>query len=113
AADPDELLEVPGDELRAVVGDDPRRNPGEPLPRSLHDLLHVGLGHRLAQFPMDDEAATAVEQAAQVVERAGDVDVRDINVPMLWGRRGWTKPLPLEEALGVWRSSRPAALRTR
>ena len=44
AADPDEFLEVLGDELRTVVGDDPRRDAGEFLPCPLDDLLDVGLG---------------------------------------------------------------------
>src|SRR5262249_40101101 len=70
AAQADELLEVPGDELRAVVGEDPRRDPGEAFPGPLNDLLDVGLGHTLPQLPVDGEAAATVEQAAQVVERA-------------------------------------------
>ena len=35
--------------------------------------LHVGLGHRLADLPVDDVAAAAVQHAAQVVERAGQM----------------------------------------
>lgn len=82
AADADELLEVPGDELGAVVGDDSRRDAGKFLPRPLDDLLDVGLGHGFADLPVDGESATAIEEAAQVVEGAGDVEVGDINVPV-------------------------------
>ena len=49
----------------------------------LQDDLDFRLGHRLAQIPMHDEAAVAVQHAAQVVERAADVDVGNIDVPML------------------------------
>jgi hypothetical protein len=113
ATDADELLEIAGDELRAVVGDDLRRDAGELLPRPLDDLLDIGLGHRLPQLPVDDEAAAAVEETAQVVEGAGDVEVRDINVPVLVGAQGLNEALALGRGLGVWRSSRPASLRTR
>jgi len=60
AAKPDELLEVLGDELRAVVRDDPRSLVGESLASPLQDRLDVSLGHRLADLPMNDEPATAV-----------------------------------------------------
>src|SRR4029453_2284473 len=52
ATDPDELLEVLGDELRPVVRDDPRRPPREALPGPLDDLLDVRLGHRLPDLPV-------------------------------------------------------------
>ena len=64
AADADELLEILGDELRAVVGDDPRVLARELFPRPLHDRFHVDLLHLLADFPMHDVAAVAVENAA-------------------------------------------------
>ena len=87
AADADELLEVLGDELRPVVGDDPGPLAGELLAGPLDDRLHLGLGHGLADLPVDDEPAAAVEEAAQEVERPGDVDVGDIDVPVLVGQR--------------------------
>ena len=31
--------------------------------------LDVGLGHRLAQVPVDDKTAVAIQNAAQVIER--------------------------------------------
>ncbi len=45
--------------------------------------LDVGLRHRLAQIPMDDGPAIAVQHAAQIVERARDVDVAHVDMPML------------------------------
>ena len=41
---------------------------------------------------MDDEPAAAIEQAAQVEERAGDIDVRDVDVPV------FVRPQRLNEA---------------
>ena len=82
AADPDELLEVLGDELRPVVRDDSWCHAREAFPGTLHDLLDVCLGHRRTDLPVNDGAATAVEDAAQVVERASDVEVSDVHVPV-------------------------------
>ena len=86
SADPDELLEILGDELRPVVRDDPGPLVGEALAGPLDDRLDLGLGHALADLPVDDEPAVAVEEAAEVEERAGDVDVGDVDVPVLVGR---------------------------
>src|SRR3954449_3870171 len=83
SADPDALLEVLGDELRPVVGDDPRPRVGIPLACPLDDRLDLGFGHALADLPVDDEPAAAVEQAAEVEEGAGDVDGGDVDVPVL------------------------------
>jgi len=83
AADADELLEIPGDELGAVVADDPRRHVGELLACPLDDLFDIGLGHCLAHLPVDEEAAATIQEATQVVKRAGDVEVGDIDMPVL------------------------------
>src|SRR4051794_35571543 len=95
-ADPDELLELLGDELRAVVRDDPGLGVRVPFARPLDDRLDVGLGHTLADLPVDDEPAAAVEQAAGVEERPGDVDVRDVDVPVLVWTERLLKALPFE-----------------
>ena len=79
--DPDELLELPGDELGAVIRDDPRPRRGESLPGPLHDGLDVLLGHARADLPVDEEPTAAVEEAAEVEEGPADVDVRNIDVP--------------------------------
>ena len=44
---------------------------------------HVAFLHVLADVPVDDEAAVAVEDGAQEVKRAGDVEVADVHVPLL------------------------------
>src|SRR3954465_5292123 len=95
-ADPDELLEVLGDELRPVVGDDPRPRVGIPLACPLDDRLDLGLGPALAALPVDDIPAAAIEEAAEVEERAGDVDVGDVDVPVLMHPERLLEAFPLE-----------------
>ncbi len=85
AGDADELLEVLGDELGAVVGDDAWRDAGVSFAGALDDGFHVGFLHFFADFPVDDEAAAAVEDGTKEVEGAGDVEVADIDVPVLVG----------------------------
>ena len=62
-----------------------RGHAGKPLARSLNDRLDVDLGHGLADLPVDDVATAAVEEAAKIEERPGNVDVGDIDVPVLVG----------------------------
>jgi hypothetical protein len=80
--DADELFEVAGNELRAVIGDDSRFG-GDIFQAALEDDLHVGLGHGLAQLPVNDGARAAVEQRAEVEEGPGDVDGGDVDMPVL------------------------------
>jgi hypothetical protein len=54
----------------------------EPI-HPLDDRLDIRLGHRLPDFPVHDEPTAAIKEAAQVKERPGDVDVGNVNVPML------------------------------
>ena len=69
--------------LRPVVGNDPRPSLRKSLFGPLQDDLDVRLSHRLPQIPVDDVSATAIENAAQVIERPADIDVRHVNVPVL------------------------------
>ena len=94
AAEADEFLELLGDELGAVVANHPRILAGELLPCPLDDDLRLALLERFADFPMDDEAAVAVDNRAEVVKRAADVQVRDVDVPMLVGTRRLRESLP-------------------
>ena len=48
----------------------------------LDDGFDFGLLHGLADLPMNDGPAVAVEHGAEEVEGAGDVEVRDIDVPV-------------------------------
>ena len=54
-------------------------------------VSHVDFLHFFADFPVNDEAAVAIEDGAQEVKRAGDVEVADIHVPVLVGLQGLDK----------------------
>jgi len=81
--DANEFLEIPGDELRSVVGDDPGFRFRIFLPRSLQNNFDLHFGHRFTQIPMNDRTTKAIQNAAQVIEGAAHVDVGNIDVPML------------------------------
>jgi hypothetical protein len=81
----DELFEVLGDELGPVVGDDARSCVGVGFAGALEDGGDVGFLHLFADFVVDDESAIAVEDGAEEVEGAGDVEVADVDVPVLVG----------------------------
>ena len=66
ARDPNEFLEVFGNELRPVIGDDPGPRFRVKLLGALQDDLDVRLGHRLPQIPVHDVATAAIQNAAQV-----------------------------------------------
>src|SRR5262245_14209170 len=100
-SDIDQLLEVSGEELRPVVREDPGPLAGEALAGPRDDCLDVGLGHALADLPVDDEPAAAVQEDAEVEEGPGDVDIRDIDVPVLVGPEGLVEASALERRLAV------------
>ena len=83
AGDADELFEVLGDELGAIVADDAWLGVGVCFAGALHNGFHVGFLHFLADFLVYDEAAAAIEEGAQKVKGPGDVEVTDIDVPVL------------------------------
>jgi hypothetical protein len=64
--DPNELLEVLGDELWPVIRDDPWSSFRVLLLRPLQDDLDVSLGHRLPNVPVHDLPAETVQDAEQV-----------------------------------------------
>ena len=107
ATQPDELFEVAGDELRAVVADDPRPCVGELFASPLQEDLDILLGHGLASLPMHDVAAVAVQHGAEVVKRAGDVEVRDVDLPMRVRRERLHEAVPFLDGDQWWRFSRP------
>lgn len=88
ACQADELFEVMGDELRAIVADNARFFAGILLQGFLQDDFNVLFGHGLAQFPVDDEPAGPVEHAGQVIKRAINVDIGHTHMPPLvrWPR---------------------------
>jgi hypothetical protein len=66
----------------------------------LDDLLDVGFGHGFADLPVNREPAAAIEEAAQVVEGTGYVDVRDIDVPVFVGAQRLHEALALSGRFG-------------
>ena len=64
-----------------------------------------GFGHRFPQIPMNDRTAEAVQNAAQIVERAAHVDVGNIDMPMLVGCGGCSKPVPFRDGFPFHRES--------
>lgn len=82
AADADELFEVAGNKLRAVVGDDAWCHAWIFFPSPLQDGFDLDFLHGFADLPVDDETAATIEHAAQKVKGAGDVEVTDIDVPV-------------------------------
>src|SRR6476661_256827 len=101
AGDADELLEVSGDELRAVVGDDARPGVGVELASALQDALDVRLGHGLADLPVHQAAAGAIEDGAQVVEGAGEIKVGHVDMPVLVGTQRLVEAAALLGELSV------------
>ena len=99
-ADADELFEVFGDELWAVIGDDPRTLLGMLFLGPLQYDLHVRLRHRLADLPVHDGAAVSVQDTAQVIKRASDVHITDVGVPMSMGSRRLVEPFAFATGLG-------------
>jgi hypothetical protein len=85
AGEADELFEILGDKLRPVVGDEAWPGVGEEFASALQDGFHVGFLHLFADFPVDDKAAATIENAAQVIEGSGDIEVADIDMPVLVG----------------------------
>lgn len=83
--DADEFFEVLGNELGSIVGDDAWSDTGVTLTCALEDDFDVVFLHFLANLPMDDRAAAAVEDRTQKIKGAGDVQVADIDVPVFMG----------------------------
>jgi hypothetical protein len=85
ARDANELLEVASDELRAIVGDDSRLGFQVLLLGSPQDHFDIGFSHRLTQIPMHEETTESIQNAAQVIEGAAQVDVGNVDMPVLMG----------------------------
>ena len=88
SGDANELLEIPRDELRPIVGDDSRFGFGELFASTLEDRFDVGFLHFFADFPVDHKAAETIEDRALKIKRARDVEIRNVQVPVLM-RREW------------------------
>ena len=62
---------------------------------ALDDGFHVVFLHLFSDLPVDNEAAAAIEDAAEEVKGPGDVEVTDIDVPVLMRPQGLHKAGPL------------------
>jgi hypothetical protein len=80
------------------------RSPGVLLQRPLHDDLRVDFLHRLADLRVDGVAAIPFEQTDQEVKRARQIEVRDIQVPVL------VRPVWLDEAGPLLRRRPPVTI---
>ncbi len=101
AAEANEALEVLGDELRAIVGDDAGRGLGIPFASSLQNDFDVFLFHFFADIPMHNHAAIPIDHIGDEVECAADIEVGDVEMPMLMGRQRLLKTRSLERFLDV------------
>src|SRR5277367_7134277 len=77
------LLEVAGNELRAIVGDDSWLRLRVLLLGSLQNHFDVGFSHGLPQIPMHEETTEPIQNAAQVIKSTAQVDVGNVDMPML------------------------------
>jgi len=107
AGQPDEFFEVPGDKLWAIIGNDSWLCLREFLSGSLQDDLDILLDHGWTQFPVYDVAAAAIKNGAQVVKGAKQIDIRDIDMPMLMRFQRLNEARSLTAAFSV-----PAAKKT-
>src|SRR6267143_715474 len=101
ARDPNELLEVARDELRSVVRDDSVFRLRILFLGSLQDNFDLRSGNRLPQIPMHQETTVSIQHTAHVVERARQVDVGNIDVPVSVGLRRLLKPRPFARGLAL------------
>lgn len=83
SGDPNEFFEILGNELRAVVGNDPWSGSRVFLFGALKDDFNIWFGHLLSDLPVDNGTAATIQEAAQIIESATDVEIRNINVPVV------------------------------
>ena len=81
--DANELLEIASNELRAVVRDNAWLRLRVLFLGAFENYFDIRFPHRLAQIPMHEETAEPVQNAAQVIERAAQVVVGNIDMPVL------------------------------
>ena len=78
-----EMFEITGDKLRAIVTDHPWLSMREFLPCPLQNGFNICFRHDWADFPVNDVATVPIYNRTLIIERATDIDVGDVNVPML------------------------------
>lgn len=48
-------------------------------------IFDVLFGHRFSQYPVDEIETTAIQQAAEEIKGAAQIDMRHVNMPVLIG----------------------------
>ncbi len=91
---PNVFFEVFGDKLRTVIGNDPWTGFGVLFPSPLQNDLDILFQHAVADFPMHDVAAVSIKNGAQVTESPGNIDIRNIDMPMFVRLFGTLKAIP-------------------
>src|SRR5215831_6074534 len=76
-------LKIASNELRAVVRDEAWLRFRALFLGAFENYFDIRFPHRLAQIPMHEETAEPVQNAAQVIERAAQVDVGNVDMPVL------------------------------
>ena len=95
ARDANELLEIAGNELRTIIRDDAWLRFRVLFLGAFENYFDIRFPHRLAQIPMHEESTEAVQNAAQVIERAAQVDVGNIDMPVLMRLQRLLETVPL------------------
>jgi len=105
SAQSNEVFEVFGDELRSVVRDDSGCHAGVFFASGLENDFDIDLLHFFTNVPMDDTSAESIEDRGHEVERPGDVEVGNVDVPVFMSHERLLKSgsffrsliVPLEE----------------
>ena len=82
-AQANELFKVLADKLRAVVTDDPGRNPRELLHRAHHSDLNIIFGHVGAKFMVHNKSSGTIQNRDQKIDRAQDIHIHNVDMPVL------------------------------
>lgn len=96
----DKRLEFNGNKLRAIIRYDTGFGLRKFLSPPLNNDLHIGFCHLFSYLKMHDVAAISIQNGTQIRERTTDIDIRDIDVPVLV----WTCRLVKTFPLFGWRS---------
>ena len=68
---------------------------------ALQDDLDVNLFHRFANFPVHDGPAASVQNAAHVIKRTGEIEVTDVDMPVIVRLQRLHKAGPLLRGFAV------------
>jgi hypothetical protein len=94
-AETNERPEVFCDELRAIVADDSRPRIRVIFLRSLNNGFDVVLLHLRADIPVNDHSRVPIEDRNTEVERTANVEVRNVDMPMLMSLIGLGETAPI------------------